>query len=607
MGHYCLSSRIFENTDEREILATDRFGINVTKTMRKILMSLPMLAALAAAAADDAVEVVVEGIDEELRRNVLLLLSIERQKAEPALTEGRIRTLHERASGEIRRALEPFGYYRPQIRAQLTHEQGRWTARYAIDPGPPLLVEELDLVIEGEGLEDAEFRRLVAEFPLRRGEALQHGRYEEGKRALLRLADERGYFDAVLRRHEIRVDLERYRAAAVLHLDTGPRYRFGEVRIEQDFFDPAFLARFVPFARGEPYTNAALLRLQAALSDADYFQQVEVRPRRDLAVDLEVPIDVILVLRSRDRYLFGLGYGTDTGARGKLGWERRLINPAGHRFAAELDVSEIRTALSARYRIPVRDPRTDQLVLSAALTDDHPLTSTSRTATLGVSHERSRGDWRQALSLSYLREKFIAGDDTGRAALLMPGASWVRVRSDERVRPRRGSRLSLDVRGANESLASDVSFGQLRLSGKYIHPAGDGGRLIARAEAGYTRVSVFEELPASLRFYAGGSQSVRGYAFQALGPLNEAGQVIGGRYLLVGSLEYDHRLTESWGVAVFYDAGKAFNDASAPFSEGAGVGVRWHLPIGVLRLDFARALSLEGRPWRVHFWIGPDL
>lgn len=576
--------------------------------MRRILMSLSMLATLAAAAATaDVLEVVVEGIDGELRRNVLLLLSIEQQKADPALTEGRIRILHERAPHEIRHALEPFGYYRARIRAELTRERQRWTARYAIDPGPPLLVEELDLLIAGEGLEDAEFRRLVAEFPVQRGEALRHERYEEGKRALLGLAAERGYFDAELKRHELRIDLERYRAAVVLHLDTGPRYRFGEVRFEQDFFDPAFLARFVPFARGEPYTNAALLRLQAALSDADYFQQVEVRPRRDLAVDREVPVEVVLVPRPRDRYLFGLGYGTDTGARGKLGWERRLINPAGHRFAAELDVSEIRTALSTHYRIPVRDPRTDQLVLTAALTDDHPLTSTSRTATLGVGHERSRGDWRQALSLNYHREKFLTGDNTGRTALLMPGASWVHVRADERVRPRRGNRLNIDVRGASDALASDVSFGQIRLSGKYLHPAGDAGRVIARADAGYTRVSEFEALPASLRFYAGGSQSVRGYAFQSLGPLNAAGQVIGGRYLLAGSLEYDYRLTESWGVAVFYDAGKAFNDTRAPFSEGAGAGVRWHLPIGVLRLDFARALSLEGRPWRVHFWIGPDL
>ncbi len=582
----------------------------VAPSCAALVLFVALSASAAAGTETAAVEVVIEGLTEELERNVRATLSLEHHRHDPELSEWQIGIWHARAPQEIRRALEPFGYYRAHIEAELQPPASAgagWTARYRVDPGPPLTVAALDLRVTGDGREDPEFRRLVESFPLKPGDPLRHDRYEEGKRAWLALAAERGYFDARLLEHALRIDLERYRAEVVLHLDTGARYRFGEVRFEQDFFDPAFLARFVPFARGDPYTNTALLRLQASLADTDYFEEVRVQPRRDLAQDDEVPIEVALRLRPRDRYHFGLGYGTDTGARGKLGWEQRRVNPAGHRAAAELDLSEIRRTASARYRIPLRNPVTDQLVFSTALGAERMPDRSSDTATVGARHERARGRWRQALSLDYLREIFTAGGETKRTSLLTPGASWIGLRADDPVHPRRGRRLQLDLRAASQALLSDISFWQARLAGKFLYPLGGDGRLIVRGEGGYTHTTAFEDLPTSLRFYAGGSQSVRGYAYQSLGPSDDSGRVVGARYLLLGSLEYDHRLTTDWSTAVFYDAGKAFDEAGAPFAKGAGFGVRWYLPIGVLRLDVARALSREGRPWRVHFWIGPDL
>ena len=367
------------------------------------------------------------------------------------------------------------------------------------------------------------------------------------------------------------------------------------------------LQRYVPFQAGTPYDTADLLKMQSALSDSDYFKKVDVQPRRDSIDDLAVPIDVTLVLRDRDKYTVGAGYGTDTGARGKMGWERRMVGPSGNRYSVELSGSQINTSITAGYRIPVNNPHPDEVVLSGGKTSDHPETSDSQTRLLGVSLNKLRGEWRQAYSLNYRHERFVTGTDSGVSTLYIPEANWQRIHADNRVITRRGHRIQLVVRGASTDVGSDVSFFQTRANAKLILPVMTHGRLLSRVDAGQTNVRDFENLPASQRFYTGGDQSVRGYDYNSLGPVDVLGKVIGGKRLLVGSVEYEHRLREKWSAALFYDVGDAYNTRPEKFKEGAGLGVRWKSPIGPVRLDVAWALSDAERPWRIHLVVGPDL
>ena len=122
-----------------------------------------------------------------------------------------------------------------------------------------------------------------------------------------------------------------------------------------------------------------------------------------------------------------------------------------------------------------------------------------------------------------------------------------------------------------------------------------------------TDVGDVNKLPASQRFFAGGDNSVRGYQFESLGPTDESGEVIGGKHLVVGSIELDHRITDSWNAAVFYDIGNAINSVNDELFAGAGVGVRWKSPVGPVRFDFAWALDKTDEQFRLHVVIGPDL
>ena len=154
---------------------------------------------------------------------------------------------------------------------------------------------------------------------------------------------------------------------------------------------------------------------------------------------------------------------------------------------------------------------------------------------------------------------------------------------------------------------SDVSFLQAVVRGKYIRPLGADGRVLVRADLGTSLVSAFDQLPASVRFFTGGDTSVRGYELESIGPRNEEGDVIGGKNLAVGSIEYEHRIKDKWSVAAFVDAGDAFDTELPELRIGAGAGVRWQSPIGPVRVDLAHGFQEPGDLIRLHLIIGPDL
>jgi translocation and assembly module TamA len=576
--------------------------------MRTTALSLlPMLVLLSTGPlAAVPLRVEVEGVERNLERNIRSVLSLE-QEDEDELNEQRIRRLHAKAPEEISEALQPFGYYQPQVRSQLRQEGERWIAHYEVDAGPPIKVASVAVRITGAGGDDPRFRQIAQDFPVGRGDVLFHPDYEEGKGALTEYAAESGYLDAEFEVSEVRVDLERYRADVVIEYDTGPRYRFGDVRFNQDVLDPDLLKGYVNFERGEPLNVDKVLELQNSLSDSPYWSRVEVVTAREEAQGLEVPIVVNLTPSKKQRFSGGVGYGTDTGARATAAWELRRINRRGHRGQVEVLGGQIERSLQMSYLIPGPYPRTDVLSFNAAYAEEDTDTSRSESALLGAQRTQSRGGWREALSLNYRREDFEVGLDQGISELVVPGVSYERVDADDRIYTTNGYRLRLGLQGAEESLLSDNTFLQATVDGKYIRTLGGRHRLITRAEAGWMETDEFRRLPPRFRFFAGGDRSVRGFDYESLGERDEAGNVIGGEALLTGSLEYELRVLEDWSAAVFYDTGNAFSAFGDPLEYGAGLGIRWRSPIGPIRADFAWALSEEGRPFRFHLNIGPDL
>lgn len=558
--------------------------------------------------AEASVEIEISGINKRLEDNVRLFLSIEQQKNHALITEGRLRRLHQKAPQEIAKALQPFGYYRPSVESVLEiSESGNWLARYTIDSGKAIPIGSLKFEISEAMRNDPAFEELLRDIPFKVGQIFSHLEYENFKASLVRLASERGYFDARFDRHRIEIDLDTYEARIDLSYQGGGRYRFGEIQLDQNILDANLLARYIPFEAGSYYTMSDMIELQQALNDSDYFRTVEVSPGKPIADSEEIPVSILLTPNKRNRYSLGLGYGTDTGARAKFGWQIPRVNPQGHRFNLETKFSEIGYSVIANYRVPVLNPRTDQIVYSAGEVNEKTDTSDSTVRSLGASLKRSRNEWRESVSINYQQEDFEVAGNKDSSTLLLPGINYSRIWGKEFIFATDGLRFDIGLRGASKQLFSDAEFLQLQGGVKVISSLNPKNRIIGRASLGSISTSEFEELPSSIRFFTGGGQSVRGYAYQSLGPVGDTGLVEGGKHLMVGSIEFEHRLNQKWGLAAFIDAGNAINDFSDDLEQGAGVGIRWNSPVGQVRIDIARALTLEGKPWRLHLNIGPDL
>ncbi len=537
----------------------------------------------------EAVEVKVEGVSGDLLRNIQGHLSLYQARKNRRLTPRRLRRLAARAKEEIRKALEPFGYYHARVDGGLEKESdGRWLARYLVQPGPRVKVVEAKIALTGAGKKEPELRALVQGFPLKPGTFFDHRLYEQAKLTLLERAGELGYLETRADIARVVVDPKRNEARIHLRIDTGHRFRFGELKVEQHWLDPDFLAAYLVDVRsGAPYSQALLARLQAGLVESGYFSLVEVRPLTRESVDNQVPVVVKLQAAPRHRIALGAGYDTDIGFNLNGRWLYRRVNSRGHKADARFRFSRKDVYLQGNYWIPLQDPRTTKLGFSLELEREYNPASERRTLDLGMGYHFRYRDWIGRYYAQFKAEHFLSGS-TGelRTTLFSLGVRLDRNTVAEGVFPQSGWSLSADLR-LSPGLVSRIAYLRGWLLGHRFFPVGEKGRFDLRGELGMAVVDDYRHYPNSLRFFAGGDTSVRGHAWKSLGPRDAGGKVVGGKDLLVVSAEYDHHLLEKWAVAAFVDAGNAFNNHFNKLYYGAGVGLRWFSPVGAVRLDAA--------------------
>ena len=540
-----------------------------------------------------AVHVEIEGLPDAERDNARLRLSIAAASERADLDQAQIERLHQQAEEEIRSALQPYGYYQAQIEAQLSGQAPDWHALYRVQAGAPVHLREVTLAVEGAARELPEVQQVLREAGLRPGERLLHARYEEVKRDLAQTVYVAGFLDARYTTAELRVTPSEQAADIVLLLSSGPRYRFGPTRIEQEELDESVLRRYLQFREGEIFDPRKLLQTQFALADLGYFQTVELEPQREQLDGDLLPVRIKTTPRLRRRYDFGIGYGTDTGARLTTAVELRRLNRSGHKLRGEARVSELKSTLGAEYRIPQGNSAGESLSFSTARIREKFDDGESLRYTAGVSLNRNPGRWQRRAYLEYSNEESALGADINTAQLLTPGVSFNRGETDDAIHTRQGWSLFLDVHGAHGDALSTSTFLQTRALLRMALPLGPRARLSGRAEFGANFVDELSELPASQRFFAGGDQSVRGYAYQSLGPRDSAGKIIGGKYLSTLSLEADTPVWGNWGAALFFDAGGADDKPGPDLSRGVGLGLRYRALVGFVNLDLAHPLDGE--------------
>jgi translocation and assembly module TamA len=485
-----------------------------------------------------------------------------------------------------------------------------------VQPGEPAIVRDTRVEVLGEGKEQRRVAAAVRDFQPKPGARLDHATYEASKTVIESSLRGAGYLDAKPLQKRVTVNADERAADVELRYESGPRYRFGDVRFGGDApFPESFLDDFIPWREDAYFNSEQVLNLQQRLVDADYFALVSVQPALDDKRDGRVPIDVLLRRDERTVYTGEVYYSTDFGAGVRLGAERRWLNKKGHKADIAAEYSQRLQEAAIHYQIP-RPSREDRSYdFGVAYRDE--TTDITRSRNFQVAASRSEKRWHgftRTIGLKYYTGDFEIGQDEdeleyGNTRLLFAEGTLSRRRVNDRLAPRRGYQFDFGVRLGSEAVVSNTDLAQTWIRGTWLIPQAERNRLKLRGELGAMTVSNFDALPPDLRFFAGGDRSVRGFDYQNIGEVNANGLIIGGEYLAVVSGEYEYYFTEDWGAAVFVDVGDAFRDKFS-LNVGAGVGVRWKSPLGPIRIDVGfpvqTDLPLE-TGWRLHVLLGPDI
>jgi len=575
---------------------------------------LPPCGKQATGAPGIAVAVEFQGVEGALLDNVRALSSLHRLSASSDVSAEMVARLVQRAPGEARTALRPFGYYEPHVETKLEKSDDGWRAVVKIEPGTPVVLVAQEIEVTGPGRDERFMQRALERSPLRTGERLSHAAYDQLKGELLRAALGNGFLDAEFKVSELAVDTATRTARARLTLATGERYRFGPTTIEQSVIRDSLARRYLRFQEGDWYSAEALLRTQFAFDDSQYFSLSEVLPGERDRVARVVPVRITSAPDNRHVYTIAAGYGTDTGARGTLGWENRRLNDRGHRLRAQVRASGVEDSVSLTYVIPWEDPALEKLSFELKALDEQRADVRTTGGTLTTGLTQVRGRWQRVLSLTLDSTEdevtTVSGSSTqvdrSRSQLLVPGISFARLPPDFLGTNAVATGLRAELLASTSQLGSDTDFTRLNVRDERRFRLSDRWQVYVRAEVGASLVGEFDELPAKYRFFAGGDQSVRGYGYEELSPVDENGNKVGGRHLLTGTVELQRSLPKNLVAAVFVDAGNAFNTFGDPLEYSVGVGLRYRLPFLSVGLDVAQSVSESGRNPRLHINFTPE-
>ena len=578
---------------------------------RSVLISLLVLTLYSGMTFGSSLEYSVTGVRSELRKNIEAWLGA--APATPAERSNFIASVE----SDVRQSVKALGYYRPDIDIVIDKSSSPWSMVVAVTPNEPVRIKQIDVAVVGEAKGDPEFIALLAALPFSAGDILHHGVYDRFKKQLIALGQRRGYFDGVISKNKVFVNADQHSANISVHFSSGARYRFGEVSKDDSLMDMRWAEPLMHFQPGDPFDMSVLQKLRSELQQTHYFSSVSVRAEVENRANGLVPVSVTLAPVSRHSFEVGVGFSTDTQERVSLTWRTPLINRYGHSQETRLEYSTINPRGRFTYKIPLSHPLNDQLHLSAYLEDNEYGDLASHQKGVRIRREIKRGKWIVSYSGRTLDESWELQQVRRDNSYVLPGATLShKRRSGSLVDPEAGFHQAYTAEGGHQDIGSDINLLRIYSNYRFVAPLSTRQRLVARAELGAVFIASGDrgDLAPSLSFFAGGSQSIRGFSYQSIG--NEVlvegrdgvarSVTVGGDRLLTASLEYQYYVTDNWRGAIFADAGDAFDEGEFDAKYGAGVGVHYMSPVGAIRLELARDISEDNPSWRVHINIGAE-
>ena len=559
----------------------------------------------------------------ELRALLARYLDLSRYLATPEtarVPRGELMRLRQAAPTQARALLETVGYFNAKVSTQARDDGQVIALTMQVEPGPPTRVVQSRLEFEGPlsvsaETGDVDAAQLVARarqrWSLPVGEVYTQGRWSSAKGEVLALLRAEGYATSGWSGTVAQVRAVDDHATLFLVADSGPLYRFGAVEVTGlDHVDTESVRALQTFSTGDPLREQALLDYQDRLVKSALFDSVAIEMEPDPAQAGAMPVVVRVRERSRQQATLGLGVSDNTGPRITLEHlhQRFLGFPWQAKSKLQLGRTDQQAAIDLTSH-PLPGPYRNLLSASVGRTEASGLEVTGQRARVGRSKDDARLErlyyleWQRSHTRS--QATGMTADDT---SAVSGNYQWIWRQLDHPLLPTQGVSVSLDT-ALGRSFATVQRGGVFgRVNGRLTHYAtlGQNWYSTSRLQIGQVFSAAEVAVPYSLLFRTGGDDSVRGYAYQSLGPLDATGTAVGGRVAVVGSVELARpilaRMPALWGAA-FLDAGNTAPDwTSLHPALGYGVGLRWRSPVGALRMDLAYGQQV--RKVRLHFSVG---
>jgi translocation and assembly module TamA len=453
--------------------------------------------------------------------------------------------------------------------------------------------------------------KLVETSPVKPGTIVDHGRYEAFKAALESTARQLGYLDVEFSTKEFYI-LEDLKGATLKWVITlGPRYRIKDIIFTSTDLSWDFLKKYLKLQPGDFYDFDLILATQQRLNRSGHFASVYL----DTDVNKQSQtVSLIYNCSDRQKYQFksSIGFGTDTGGRLGVEWQDRRVNARGHSYSVNSDLNNINRGVSFNYRIPTASAGSEWINRASYHIQDLEVATSHITSFESRLVYKLDEHWTTQYALLIATEEVYKNQFIDSYLKYVIPMWQVDYYSDiDPFRAESGFHWRSILRLSDATFTSpNLNFQQTEQQFKWLYPLSSHWRLISRSQLGITAInddSFNRNMPVNYRFFAGGDTSIRGYDYQSLAPVNDSGELLGGRHLVTQTLEFDYRFSDNWRWALFVDAGNSFNDLDDfKVKRSVGTGVRWLTPVGSIRFDVARGLD-DPNDWRVHITIGPDL
>lgn len=565
-------------------------------------------------------------------------LELKRFRHQPDLQRRELTRLLGATDANVRELIGTLGYFSPTVTVELTdtpEEDAPRKVVVKVDPGPPTIIDKSEVRFTGVNASDelGTSQRLQIEetWPLQSGEQFSQSAWSSAKSGGLKELQKRRYPLARIDTSLADVDADTNKAQVSVSYDPGPAYTFGPLQIDgAERYDPVRTARIARLPEGQEYDLQSMLDAQQRLVSSGYYDSVFLsladspqqaateaerdEQRKNQGTAITSPVIAKVREAKLQKWVFGVGLSTDTGPRLSIDHTYNKVPGLNWRAVSKLQLDRKNPLISTQL---VGLPGEDLWRWFASGKLERAPAGDFNTNSAQMRFGRSKAEDRIERNL-YLQYDYAKTQGAGAppgASSLLANYGWTARYFDNNLLPTSGFGLALEA-GAGTTLTPQRSpFG--RLTGRWLSliPLGERdeetrrhSRLQLKAGVGAVMAKKDVDLPTTIMFLTGGDNTVRGYGYQSIGARTDNGRVIAGRYLAMGSVEWQRPITikgntQDFEHAVFIDAGTVGDDINRLYTRvGFGTGIRWKSPVGPIQADLA--WGAQEQQLRLHLRLG---